>query len=123
LKRGIGVEVVDPRTIAPFNDEMVVDSVAKTGHCIVTDNDWLDCGFSAEVSARVSEKCFGLLKSPVTRIGFAHTPCPTVRHLENAFYPNAINIIRTIEMKLGLDPTDLTGEDFYSHEKRFKGPF
>lgn len=122
-RKGISIEIVDPRTIAPFNDELIIKSVAKTGRCIVADNDWLNCGFSAEVAARVSEKCFGKLKSPVYRIGFAPTPCPTARHLENEFYPNAINIIRAVEKMLGLKPTDLSKEDFYSHERRFKGPF
>jgi len=122
-RRGVSIEIVDPRTIAPFHDELVIKSVAKTGRCIVADNDWLDCGFSAEVAARVSEKCFGKLKAPIVRIGFAPTPCPTARHLENEFYPNAVNIIRTIEKMLGLEPTDLSKEDFYSHERRFKGPF
>ncbi len=122
-RKGISVEIVDPRTIAPFDDTLAVESVRKTGHCLVADNDWLDCGFSAEVAARVSEKCFGELKSPVKRIGFAHTPCPTARNLENEFYPNAEDIIRAVEEKLGLEPTDLSGEDFYSHERRFKGPF
>lgn len=122
-REGVSVEIVDPRTIAPFDDKLAVESVRKTGHCIVADNDWLDCGFSAEVAARISEKCFGQLKSPVRRIGFATTPCPTVRCLENEFYPNAIQIIRAVEEMLRLDAIDLSGEDFYSHERRFKGPF
>ncbi len=122
-RRGVSIEIVDPRTIAPFNDELIIKSVEKTGYCIVADNDWLNCGFSAEVAARVSEKCLGKLKSSIYRIGFAATPCPTVRHLENEFYPNAVDIIRAVEKKLGLKPTDLSKEDFYSHEKRFKGPF
>lgn len=122
-KHGISVEVVDPRTISPFNDKLILESVKKTGHCIVADNDWLNCGFSAEVAARVSEFCFKDLKSPVTRIGFAGTPCPATRPLENKFYPNAIDIIKSIESKLGLQPTDLSKEEFYSYEKRFKGPF
>lgn len=122
-RRGISVEIVDPRTIAPLNDEVIIKSVTKTGYCIVADNDWLHCGFSAEVAARVSEKCFGKLKFPVYRIGFAPTPCPTARHLENEFYPNAVKIIKAIERMLDLEPTDLSGEGFYSHEKRFKGPF
>jgi len=122
-KRGVSVEIVDARTIAPLNDEIIVRSVKKTGRCIVADNDWLNCGFSAEVAARVSDKCFGKLKHPVVRIGFAQTPCPTARHLENEFYPNAINIIKAIEKILKLTPTDLSKEEFYSHEKKFKGPF
>jgi len=122
-KRGVSVEIVDPRTISPLDDEAIVESVTKTGHCIIAENDWLHCGFGAEVAARVSQKCFGKLKSPVERIGFAPTPCPTARHLENEFYPNAMDIIRAVEKKLGLSEMDLSEEDFYSHENRFKGPF
>lgn len=120
---GVSVEVVDPRTISPLDDSLIVESVDRTGHCIVVDNDWCESGFSAEVAARVSHKCFGRLKTPVERIGFAFTPCPTVRCLENEFYPNAATIVRAVEAKLGLASTDLSGEDFYSHERRFKGPF
>ncbi len=122
-KRGIEAEIIDPRTIAPFNDEMIIRSVEKTGRCIVADNDWIDCGFGSEVAARVSEKCFGKLKFPVKRIGFSHIHCPTARHLENEFYPNAEKIIRTAEEMLGLSPADLSEEEFYSYENKFKGPF
>ena len=122
-KRGVSVEVIDPRTLAPFDDELVLQSVRRTGRCLVADCDWVDSGFSAEVAARVTEKAFRDLKMPVRRLGFAHTPCPTVRELENAFYANAADIVATIEDMLGLDhmpvPTELT----YSHERRFKGPF
>jgi acetoin:2,6-dichlorophenolindophenol oxidoreductase subunit beta len=122
-RRGVSIEIVDPRTLAPLEDEKLVASVEKTGHCIVADNDWAFCGFGAEIAARISEKCFGRLKSPVERIGFAHVPCPTARHLETEFYPNAAGIIRMVERKLGLSPTDISGENFFSHENRFRGPF
>ena len=122
-KQGIQVEIVDPRTIYPFDEAQVVRSVKKTRHCIVADYDWEFCGFSAEVAARISEKCFGVLKSPVTRIAFPHTQCATTRPLENEFYPNAVDVIRAVEKKLKLKPTNLAGEEFYSWENRFKGPF
>lgn len=122
-KRGVSVEIIDPRTISPFDDALVVKSVNKTRHCIVADHAWLECGFSAEVATRVYDKCFRRLKSPVSRMGYAPTPCPTGRELENEFYSNAITIIRSVEEKLGLSPTDLSGEEFYSYENRFKGPF
>jgi pyruvate dehydrogenase E1 component beta subunit len=122
-RAGIEVEIIDPRTITPLDEEIIVRSVEKTGHCLVADNDWTFCGFSAEVSAMVSQRCFGRLKAPVQRLGFVHTPCPTVRVLENEFYPNAAKLVRVIEKMLGLSPTDLSGELFYSHENRFKGPF
>ncbi len=122
-KRGISIEIVDPRTIVPLDEEAILKSVRKTGRCIIADNDWLYCGFSAELASLVSEKCFGKLKYPVQRIGFAQTPCPTVRHLENEFYPNAAKIVRAIEKMLKLPPADLSKENFYSHENKFKGPF
>jgi len=122
-RRGVNLEILDPRTLTPLDEPMIMASVSKTGRCIVADYDWLDCGFSAEVAARVSEKCFGRLKDPVRRLGFAQVPCPTTRPLENAFYPNAVDIVRTVEEQLGLTPTDLSSEDFYSYERQFKGPF
>jgi len=122
-KQGINAEVIDVRTITPLDDKIIIDSVNKTGHCIVADYDWLFCGFSAEIAARVSNACFGKLKSPVQRLGFAPVPCPCTRPLENRYYPNAIDIIKEIESKLGLKETDLSGEDFYSYENLFKGPF
>jgi len=122
-KRGVSVEIIDPRTIVPLDEELIVDSVKKTKNCVVADNDWTFCGFSAEVASRVAEKCFGELKSPIERVGFAPTPCPTVRILENEFYPNAEKIVRAIERQLKLEPADLSDENFYSHEHKFKGPF
>lgn len=122
-RHGISVEVVDPRTIVPLDDGLISASVQKTGQCVVADTDWLFCGFSAEVAARVAEKCFGRLKSPVTRIGFAPTPCPTVRVLEDRFYPNAFDIVRAVTAKLGAPAIDLAGEELYSHEKKFLGPW
>ncbi|MDO8486247.1 MAG: transketolase C-terminal domain-containing protein [Candidatus Staskawiczbacteria bacterium] len=122
-KHKVELEIVDPRTIYPLDEETILRSAEKTGHVIVADYDWEFCGFSAEVAARISEKLFGKLKSPVTRIAFPHTHCATTRPLENEFYPNAVDIIRAVEKKLKLKKTDLSGEEFYSWENKFKGPF
>jgi pyruvate dehydrogenase E1 component beta subunit len=123
VKRGIELEVIDVRTVAPLDERSIIESVSKTHHCIVADYDWEFCGFGAELAALVSHSCFGQLKHPVERLGFAPVPCPTTRPLENLFYPSAVSMIRTAERMLGLDETDLSGESFYSHEQRFKGPF
>ncbi|MEW5911531.1 MAG: transketolase C-terminal domain-containing protein [Thermodesulfobacteriota bacterium] len=122
-RHGVNLEIVDPRTLSPLDEELIISSVQKTGRCLVADNDWVFCGFGAEVAAMVSENCFKALKGPVRRIGFANTPCPTARHLENAFFPNAATIVRKVEEMLDLEPVDLSAENFYSHENRFKGPF
>src|SRR3989344_5313827 len=92
-KRGIEVEIVDPRSVFPLDEKTIVASVKKTKHCIVADNDWVYSGFGAELAALVSHACFNILKVPVDRLGFAHVPCPTVRVLENAFYPNAGDMV------------------------------
>lgn len=122
-KRGIELEVIDIRTVTPLDERLVVDSVNRTGLCIVADYDWLFCGFAAELAARLSHRCFETLQLPVERIGFAPVPCPTTRPLENLFYPSAVDIIRTVERMLKLPNADLSGETFYSYEQRFKGPF
>jgi pyruvate dehydrogenase E1 component beta subunit len=89
----------------------------------VADNDWLHCGLSAEIAARVSAKSFGKLKKPVERIGFAECQCPTQRHLENEFYPNAGKLVKKTEDMLDIKHCDLSGEQFYAYEDRFRGPF
>jgi len=122
-KRGIHIEVIDPRTLSPLDDELIVQSVRRTGRCVVADCDWLDSGFSAEVAARVSQQCFGQLKAPVRRVGSAQTPCPTVRELENEFYANAGDIAAAVEDLLGVERSVMPRELLYSHEHRFKGPF
>ncbi|MBI2997205.1 MAG: alpha-ketoacid dehydrogenase subunit beta [Deltaproteobacteria bacterium] len=122
-RSGIEVEIIDVRTAVPLDEETMVRSVNKTGHCIVADYDWTFCGFGAEVAAVIGRRCFGRLKRPVERLGFAAVPCPTTRPLENLFYPSAPTLIRVVERLLGLAETDLSGESFYSYEQRFKGPF
>lgn len=122
-RHGIEIEIIDLRSVSPFDDLTVVESVKKTGHLIVADYDWLHCGFSAEAAARVYDKCMHDLKSPISRIGFADAHCPCTRPLELAYYPSAIDIIRSVEQKLNLPKIDLSNEEFYSYEKKFKGPF
>jgi pyruvate dehydrogenase E1 component beta subunit len=122
-KRGVEIEIIDARCISSVDIIPMVESVAKTRKCIIADYDWLHCGFSAELSAQIYDNCFGVLDCAIERIGFAPTPCPTARHLENEFYPNSIRMIRKVEKMLNLDETNLEGEEFYSYEKKFKGPF
>lgn len=122
-KRGVSVEVVDPRSIFPLDEDLIIKSVGKTGYCIIADYDWIFCGFSAEVATRIYEKLSHKLKSEVLRLGFAPTHCPCTRPLENEFYTDSINLIRAVEKKLQLKEMDLSKETFYSYENNFKGPF
>lgn len=122
-RRGIQAEVIDVRSISPLDSETIIDSVKRTGRCIVADYDWLFCGFASEIATQVYDACFGELKSPVERVGFEFAPCPTTRPLENRFYPSAAHIVRAAEKQLKITKTDLSQETFFSYENKFKGPF
>ena len=122
-KRGVELEILDVRTVVPLGEAPILESVRKTRRCIVADYDWVFCGLGAELAARISHACFGVLERPVERIGFAPVPCPTSRPLEQLFYPSAVQLIRTVERLLDLEPCDLSEESFYTYEQRFTGPF
>lgn len=84
---GISAEVVDLRTIAPFDEETVLASVRKTGRAIVLHEAVKAFGTGAEISARINEKLFGQLKAPVARIGGAFSAVPMANVLEQAWIP------------------------------------
>ena len=121
-KRNINIEIIDPRTLFPLDKNIIINSVRKTRKCLIVDCDWMFCGISAEIASIISKECFNYLQKPVERLGFEHIPCPTARHLENSFYPNAETIIRKVEKILDLEPMNLDGIEFFSNEKKFKGP-
>ncbi len=84
---GISAEVIDLRTIAPFDEEAVMASVKKTGRAIVLHEAVKAFGTGAEISARINEKLFGQLKAPVQRIGGAFSAVPMANALEQAWIP------------------------------------
>jgi len=96
LKGKISVEVIDPRTIVPLDEETILRSVAKTGRLVVVDEDYERCGFSAEVAAVVAEKGFHNLKAPVARVANPNVPLPFNRKLEKHVLPDVDKIIRAI---------------------------
>jgi acetoin:2,6-dichlorophenolindophenol oxidoreductase subunit beta len=90
--QGISAEVIDPRTIRPLDEDIILESVRKTGHLVVADTSWSKYGFSAEVAAVVSEKALGSLKAPVRRVTPPDCPAPVSKPLEDAFHPNPLTI-------------------------------
>ena len=97
LKGKVSVEVIDPRTLVPFDEETILRSVAKTGRLVVVDEDYERCGFSAEVAAVVAEKGFHNLKAPVARVANPNVPLPFNRNLENHVLPSAVKIVRAMK--------------------------
>jgi acetoin:2,6-dichlorophenolindophenol oxidoreductase subunit beta len=86
-EEGISVEVIDLRTIAPYDEDAVTASVRKTGRAVVLHEAVKAYGTGAEIAARLHEKLFGELKAPVQRIGGAFSAVPMANALEQAWIP------------------------------------
>ena len=120
-KHGIEVEIVDPVSLVPLDENTILQSVRKTHRLLVVDTSWTNCGVSAEIAARVSEKAFDALTGPVRRMGMAPVVCPVARGLEEAFYPNAKTVAKTICEMLGREFPDDAEVPILTSQ--FKGPF
>jgi acetoin:2,6-dichlorophenolindophenol oxidoreductase subunit beta len=96
-KEKIDCEVIDLRTSFPLDEKIIIESVKKTGRLIVCDIDWINCGISGEIVSRVVKKCFSYLKKPPERIGLPFANHPSSYSLENAFFPNYKNIIKSVK--------------------------
>ncbi|MFC6769520.1 alpha-ketoacid dehydrogenase subunit beta [Natrinema soli] len=95
---GIDVEVVDLRTLVPLDTETVRESVAKTGHLVVVDEDYQSYGVTGEIIARVAESGLDDLEA-VERVAVPDVPIPYARPMENEVVPDAddiTNAIRTV---------------------------
>jgi pyruvate dehydrogenase E1 component beta subunit len=85
--QGVEAEVIDIRTLNPLDDETIIVSVAKTGRAIVVTESVLTGGFAAELSARISERCFDYLEEPVLRVSGEDIPIPVSPSLERGAVP------------------------------------
>jgi pyruvate/2-oxoglutarate/acetoin dehydrogenase E1 component len=92
-KEGCSVEIVDLRTVYPFDEEAILESVRKTSKVIVLHEDTLTCGIGAEIAARITEHAFDSLDGPVVRIAAADTPIPFSPPLEKAFLPSVEKVV------------------------------
>tara|TARA_Y100000590_G_C15718161_1_gene1012592 strand:+ start:378 stop:1355 length:978 start_codon:yes stop_codon:yes gene_type:complete len=97
IKDKINLEIIDLRTAYPLDEKIIIQSVKKTGRLIICDIDWINCGISSEIAARISEKCFNYLKSPIQRIGLPAANHPSSYALENVFFPSEKNIIKIVK--------------------------
>ena len=93
---GVSVEVIDLRTIAPFDEAAVMASVAKTGRAVVLHEAVKAYGTGAEMSTRIHEELFGQLKAPVARIGSSYSPVPFSPVLEKAWIYNRDQITAAV---------------------------
>lgn len=92
-KEGISVEVIDLRSLKPLDDNLLFESVKKTGRLVIVDGGWKTCGIGAEISALAAEKAFQYLKAPIMRVSLPDAPAPASSKLEEAYYPKAETVI------------------------------
>ena len=93
---GISVEVIDPRTLQPLDEETILASVRKTNRLLIVHEAWVRGGFGAEVAAMVVDKAFDYLDAPVARLGAPHTPMPYNDRLELEVIPSQDRIVEAI---------------------------
>ena len=92
-EQNIDVEVIDPRTLKPLDEEIILSSVKKTGRLIIADTGWKTGGAGAEIAALVAEKGFDYLKAPIRRVASPDIPTPASYVLEAKFYPDKADVI------------------------------
>lgn len=93
---GTEAEVIDARTLKPLDEELILESVKKTGCLVVADAAWRTCGFAAEVAAMVAEKGFEHLRAPIQRVTLGDIPAPASRTLEKAYYIVAEDVVHAV---------------------------
>ena len=95
-REGVEAEVIDLRSLRPFDAATVVGSVAKTHRAVIVDEGWRTCSFAAEVSAQLMERAFDELDAPVARVCSAEVPMPYAKHLEEAALPQPDRIVAAV---------------------------
>jgi len=100
---GIEVEVVDPRTIRPLDEDLLVASVKKTGRCVILEEGWPFNGVGAEIAYRIGKACFDDLDAPIERLTGADLPMPYNHHLEAQCIPDVSRAIAAIKRALYLE--------------------
>jgi len=98
---GISVEVWDPRTLQPLDEEGLIASVKKTNRCVVAHEAVVRMGWGAEVAALVQEQAFDYLDAPVERVGAKFTPIPFAPVMESFVIPHDDDVLAAVKRTMG----------------------
>ena len=93
---GISVEVLDPRSLYPLDKDLIAQSLSKTHKAVIVTEENRRGGYGGEISAIIAEEMFDYLDAPVIRLGALDTPVPFAPVLEQAYLPNAQDIIKAV---------------------------
>jgi pyruvate dehydrogenase E1 component beta subunit len=102
-QEGIEAEVVDPRTLRPLDEELIVASVKKTGRALIIEEGWPFNGVGAEIAYRIGRRCFDDLDAPVERLTGADMPMPYNHHLEQQCIPDVPRAVAAAKKLLYLE--------------------
>ena len=91
-EEGVNVEIIDPRTLLPFDTEAVVQSAKKTNRIVIVHEAVRNGGIGAEIAAQIQEEAFDYLDAPIARVAAPFSPVPFSPALETAYVPNAESI-------------------------------
>ena len=100
-EEGISVEVFDPRTLQPLDEDALIASVQKTNRAVVAHEAVTRMGWGAEVAAVIQEKAFDYLDAPVERVGAKFTPIPFAPVMEEWVVPHAEDVLAAIKTAVG----------------------
>ncbi len=95
-KRGVKAEIIDLRSLKPWDADMVLRSVRKTGRLVVADGGWRTGSFAGEIAATVAEEAFDSLVAPIRRVTLPDAPAPAARSLEQVYYPKVEDIVGAV---------------------------
>jgi acetoin:2,6-dichlorophenolindophenol oxidoreductase subunit beta len=94
---GVSVEVVDPRTLSPLDEETILNSVRKTHRLVIVTEEVKFAGSSAEIAAIVAEKAFDRLDAPILRVAAPFVPVPFSPALEKEYIPSEAKVIAALK--------------------------
>lgn len=96
-KSGIEVELIDPRTIRPLDEELILRSVKKTNRCVIVEEGWPFAGAGAEIAYRIMSKAFDQLDAPVIRVTGEDVPMPYAKNLEHLVLPDVEKVVNAVK--------------------------
>jgi len=100
-KEGIEVEIVDPRTLNPFDRDTIIESVKKTGACMVVEEAYRTLGVGAEIGAMLAEHALPYLDKPFKRLAIPDVPLPTAQQLVDHVVPSVDTIYKVVKDLVG----------------------
>jgi pyruvate dehydrogenase E1 component beta subunit len=100
---GIDAEVVDPRTLRPLDMDTIVESVKKTGRCVLVEIGWPHSGVGAEIAYQLQRECLDYIDAPVERVTSDDVPMPYARNLEAEVIPQTSDVIGAVKKVMYLE--------------------